>query len=117
MIHNGAHFVVYDLFNRMLTIISVPYLCTIIVDILIAAYMLFRPSEWVSEVMQLTFMSDGFRSWLIALAFGIFLLAWISEKNLFPRVAQILGVARARLQPGYRKKRRMYKVLLEEMRM
>jgi cation-transporting ATPase 13A2 len=79
--------------------------------------MLFTPSGWVSEVMQLTFMSDGFRSWLVALAFGVFFLAWIAEKNVFPRVAQILGHARARLQPGYRKKRRMYKVLMEEMRM
>jgi cation-transporting ATPase 13A3/4/5 len=65
--------------------------------------------------MQLTFMSDGFRSWLVALALGVFALAWIAEKNIFPRVAQILGQARARLQPNYRKKRSMYKVLLEEM--
>jgi cation-transporting ATPase 13A3/4/5 len=65
--------------------------------------------------MQLTFMSDGFRTWLIALALGVFALAWIAEKNIFPRLAQILGHARARLQPNYRKKRSMYKVLLEEM--
>ncbi|CAG8392173.1 unnamed protein product [Penicillium salamii] len=102
---------------RKAMIHNVPYLCTIIVDVLIAAYMLFRPSGWVSEVMQLTFMSDAFRSWVLALAFGVFLFAWIAEKNIFPRVAQMLGLARARLQPGYRKKRRMYKVLLEEMRM
>jgi cation-transporting ATPase 13A3/4/5 len=67
--------------------------------------------------MQLTFMSDGFRSWLVALALGVFALAWMAEKNLFPRLAQILGHTRARLQPNYQKKRRMYKVLLEEMRM
>lgn len=79
--------------------------------------MLFRPSEWVSEVMQLTYMSDGFRSWLVALAFGIFFLAWIAEKNILPRVAQMIGVIRARLQTDYRKKRRMYKILLEEMGM
>lgn len=92
-----------------------PYLVTIIVDLFISAYMLFRPSQWVVDVMQLTFMSDGFRSWLVALALGVFALAWIAEKNIFPRLAQILGQARARLQPNYRKKRSMYKVLLEEM--
>lgn len=94
-----------------------PYLCAIIVNILISGYMLFRPSDWVSEVMQLTFMSDVFKLWLLALAFGIFVLSWTAEKNIFIRVAQILGHARARLQPHYRKKRRMYKVLLEALRL
>lgn len=79
--------------------------------------MLFRPSGWVSEVMQLTYMSDGFRSWLVALAFGVFFLAWVADKNIFPRIAQMIGVIRARLQTNYRKKRRMYKILLEEMGM
>lgn len=92
-----------------------PYLCTIIVNILISGYMLFRPSDWVSEVMQLTFMSDVFKLWLLALASGIFVLSWTAEKNIFPRVAQMLGHARARLQPHYRKKRKMYKVLLEAL--
>jgi hypothetical protein len=35
---------------------------TIIVNTLISGYMLFRPSNWVSEVMQLTYMSDVFRT-------------------------------------------------------
>lgn len=94
-----------------------PYLCTIIINILISGYMLFRPSDWVSEVMQLTFMSDVFKLWLLALASGIFVLSWTAEKNIFPRVAQMLGHARARLQPHYRKKRKMYKVLLEALRL
>lgn len=94
-----------------------PYLCTIIIDILIAGYMLFRPSEWVSKVMQLTWMSDNFRTALLALAFGVFALSWTAETVVFPRFARIIGHARARLQPNYRKKRRQYKVLLEEMRL
>ena len=94
-----------------------PYLCTIVINILISAYMLFRPSKWVSDVMQLTVMSDGFRSWLLALAFGMFILSWTAEKSIFPRLAQMIGHARARLRPNYRKTRRMYKVLLEELRL
>ncbi|KAJ5501698.1 ATPase P-type K/Mg/Cd/Cu/Zn/Na/Ca/Na/H-transporter [Penicillium expansum] len=77
----------------------------------------FIPSDWVSEVMQLTFMSDVFKLWLLALASGIFVLSWTAEKNIFPRVAQMLGHTRARLQPHYRKKRKMYKVLLEALRL
>lgn len=93
------------------------YLCTVIIDLLIAGYMLFRPSEWVSKVMELTWMSDSFRKWLIALAFGAFALSWAAETVVFPRLARIIGHARVRLQPNYRKKRREYKVLLEEMRL
>lgn len=100
-----------------LALVVAPYLCTIIIDLLIAGYMLFRPSEWVSKVMELTWMSDGFRSWLLALAFGSFALSWMAETVAFPRLARILGHARARLQPNYRKKPRQYKVLLEEMRL
>lgn len=94
-----------------------PYLCTIIIDILIAGYMLFRPSEWVSKVMQLTWMSDSFRRWLLVLAFGSFALSWMAETVVFPRLARIVGHAGVRLRPNCRKKRRQYKVLLEEMRL
>jgi cation-transporting ATPase 13A3/4/5 len=95
---------------------NAPYLCTILIDLGIAGYMLFRPSEWVASVMELTFMSDGFRSWVVALALGAFALAWTAETIVFPRLARILGHIRTRLQPNYRKKRRQYKVLLEQMR-
>lgn len=112
--HHSLHFLAHqDIDGHDLG----PYLFTIIVNTLISGYMLFRPSNWVSEVMQLTYMSDVFRCWLLALAFGIFVLSWTAEKNIFPRVAQMLGHARARLQPNYRKKRKMYKVLLEALRL
>lgn len=93
----------------------VPYLCTIIIDLLIAVYMLFRPSKWVTNVLELTIMSDTYRGWILALALGMFALAWSAEITVFPRLARIIGHARTRLQPSYRKKRRQYKVLLEGM--
>lgn len=67
--------------------------------------------------MQLTFMSDGFRGWLVVLALGMFLVAWSAESIVFPQLARMLGHIRPRLQPAFRKKRRQYKVLLEEMRL
>lgn len=96
--------------------VTAPYLVTILIDLAIAGYMLFRPSNWVANVMQLTFMSDSFRSCVVALAFGAFALAWTAETIAFPRLARILGHLRTRLQPNFRKKRRQYKVLLEQMR-
>ncbi|KAJ5953419.1 hypothetical protein N7454_000315 [Penicillium verhagenii] len=101
-------------FRQPMTL-NVPYLCTIIVDLLIAVYMLFRPSKWVMSVLELTMMSDNYRGWILALALGMFILAWSAEVKVFPRLARIIGHARTRLQPNYRKKRRQYKVLLEGM--
>ncbi|KAJ5263741.1 hypothetical protein N7478_011346 [Penicillium angulare] len=101
-------------FRQPMTL-NAPYLCTIIIDLFVAAYMLFRPSDWVKNAMELTSMSDSYRGALLVLALGIFGLAWVGESFIFPKLARILGHARTRLQPNYRKKRRQYKVLLEEM--
>ncbi|KAJ5888886.1 hypothetical protein N7495_008927 [Penicillium taxi] len=101
-------------FRQPITL-NAPYLCTIVLDLLIVAYMLFRPSEWVKSVMELTFMSDSFRGLILVLAFGMFVLAWLGETVVFPRLARILGHFRVRLQPNYQKKRRQYKVLLDQM--
>ncbi|KAJ6096783.1 cation-transporting ATPase [Penicillium sp. IBT 16267x] len=101
-------------FRQPMTL-NVPYLCTIIIDLLIAVYMLFRPSKWVTSVLELTMMSDTYRGWILALALGMFALSWSAEVTMFPQLARIIGHARTRLQPNYRKKRRQYKVLLEGM--
>lgn len=69
------------------------------------------------DVMQLTLMSDGFRAWLLVLAFGFFAISWVAESVVFPRLARMVGNARTRLQRNYRKKRRQHKMLMEEMRM
>ncbi|KAJ6171641.1 hypothetical protein N7470_000708 [Penicillium chermesinum] len=94
---------------------NAPFLCTILIDLLVAGYMLFRPSTWVAQVMQLTFMSDGYRIGLVVLAIGFFVSSWVAEMAVFPRLARVIGVIRTRMQPNYRKKRREYKVLLEGM--
>lgn len=94
---------------------TAPFLCTIVVDILVVGYMLFRPSKWVARVMELTFMSDYYRIGLVILAVGFFASSWMAETFVFPRVARIMGHMRVRIQTKYRKKRRQYKVLLEEM--
>ena len=62
-------------------------------------------------------MSDSYRGWALTLAFGMFALSWLAETTIFPRIARAIGHARARLQPNYQKKRRQYKVLLEEMQL
>ena len=94
---------------------AVPFLLSIVVSLLCSCYMLFGPSGWVTRVMQLTFLSRGFASWLLALAIGSFLFAWLAERTFYPFLAKILGDAYIYLRPAYRKQRRQYKVLLDNM--
>lgn len=77
--------------------------------------MLFRPSSWVKRVMQLTYLSDGFATWLLGLAIGGFLFAWFAERTIFPQLARIIGHLKIAMLPGHQKQRRRYKILLEEM--
>lgn len=94
---------------------SAPYLFTIAVDLLCALYMLFGSSEWVTQVMQLTFLSGNFATWLLILGVTSFLLSWMAERMFFPRLARGLGHVYTYLRPSHRKQRRQYKVLLDEM--
>ncbi|KAL4949601.1 hypothetical protein BDW69DRAFT_174055 [Aspergillus filifer] len=92
-----------------------PFLAVIIVDLVFSAYMLFTPSAGVRQVMQLTFISRKFATWLLGLALGSFAFAWLSERKLFPQLARMIGRLKLHLRPSHQKRRRQYKVLLEEM--
>lgn len=91
------------------------FISVVIIDLIISCYMLFRPSRWVAQIMQLTFLSGNFAGSLLALAVSSFIFSCIAERALFPGLARALGRAYVLLRPGHHKKRRQYKVLLEEM--
>ncbi|KNG82285.1 putative P-type ATPase [Aspergillus nomiae NRRL 13137] len=91
------------------------FISVVVVDLIISCYMLFRPSRWVVQIMQLTFLSGNFAISLLALAVGSFIFSCLAERALFPSLARALGRAYVLLRPGHHKKRRRYKVLLEEM--
>jgi len=94
----------------------VPFVVTIVVALLIASYMLFDPALWLYHLMQLTRMSMGFKGWLFALAVGAFGIAYIAERQLFPELARLVGRFIRCLRPNKPKKRKQYKVLLEDLR-
>ncbi|KAL4985673.1 hypothetical protein BDW68DRAFT_164681 [Aspergillus falconensis] len=94
---------------------NVPFLTVIVADLMFSGYMLFRPSVWIKQVMQLTYLSDAFAIWLIGLVLGSFLFAWLAERKLFPQLARIIGRLQVLMRPGHQKQRRQYKTLLEEM--
>ncbi|RAH48335.1 putative P-type ATPase [Aspergillus brunneoviolaceus CBS 621.78] len=75
-----------------------------------------QPTQWLRRVMQLTSLPDYFAWQLLAVVSGSFLIAWTAERRIFPNLARKVGKLRQKLRPGQSKKRRRYKMLLEEMR-
>ncbi|GAM86777.1 hypothetical protein ANO11243_047970 [Dothideomycetidae sp. 11243] len=96
---------------------NLPFVVTMVVALAISTYLLFDPSEWLSDFMELTWMSMSFRGFVIVLAVGGFAVSYASERVLFPHVAKFIGVARRKLRPEHQKKRKEYKLILERMRM
>ena len=78
--------------------------------------MLLDPAESFARFMQLTYLSINFKIFMIVLAIGGFACAYISESNIFPWLARIVGKTHDRIWPQRKKKRKEYKLLLEKMR-
>lgn len=93
---------------------NLPFVATIFVTLAITLYLLFDPSKWVSDWMELTFLDVPFKVFLLALGIVNFALAWVGERLLFPGLSKWLGVLRRRM--GTEKKRKAYKIIAEGMR-
>lgn len=78
--------------------------------------MLFDPATWLASLMQLTKTPIEFKLFLLALALGGFSGAWVVEKYLSIWIARVLGKASVLVWPQSGKKRKIYKIILEEMR-
>ena len=78
-------------------------------------HMLFDPAEWLSNFMDLTYLSLGFKLIILSLAAAGFFVAYVSERRVFPIVAKYVGRLKSTLRPHYHKKRKKYKEILDEM--
>lgn len=78
--------------------------------------MLLDPAIWIASLMQLTKTPPEFKFFLLALALGGFSGAWVVEKYLSIWVARVLGKATVLVWPQSGEKRKVYKTILEEMR-
>lgn len=95
---------------------TAPFVITIVVTLLISLYMLFDPAEWLAACMQLTYVTAGFKVFLLVLAIGGFVCAWIAEGRIFLWVARVLSQIHDYFWPHRRKKRKQYKLLQNSMR-
>ena len=90
-------------------------MATIAIALLIALYMVLGPAPWLKQMMQLTAMHLDYKMFLILLAAAFLLIAWMYETHVASRLAKLLGQAKERVS-GKAKKRKAYKVILENMR-
>lgn len=95
---------------------NLPFVVTIIAAILFSVYMLVDPSEGFSEFMQLTWLSNGFKVFILVLSAGGFACSWFGEDFVFPALARGVGRVKDRVMPGARKVRKEYKLYNEQMR-
>ncbi|KAG7114896.1 cation-transporting ATPase like protein [Verticillium longisporum] len=92
-----------------------PFLATIAITLLLTLYMIMSPAHWVAHLMQMTSTSGDFQLFLVGLGASYLVCAWVAERLVFQQLARAVGRLKQRLtrQP---KKRKLYKTILEEMR-
>jgi len=98
--------------NKVSTVV---FVVTIVVTLLFSCYMLFDPAVWLASFMQLTDMALNFRIFILVMGCGYFCLAWSAEKYFLPRLAKLFGITKERLGK-MPKRRKVYKVIQEKMR-
>jgi len=87
-------------------------LVTVFTTLLVTLYMIISPAAPVKRLMQLTKTRWDFQLFTIFLGALYVLLAWVSDRILFPRLARLFGALKLRITKTP-KKRKEYKVILE----
>lgn len=95
---------------------AVPFVVTVVATTLICTYLLMDPASWLRNLMQFTPTSFGFKIFILCLACGGFSCALFGERTLFPKLAQYVRQTRLFLRPRWKKRRKEYKLVLEDMR-
>lgn len=92
-----------------------PFLLAVGTALVFTTCMLLDPWRLLRKRMQLTEISWDFKWYLLFLG-GVYLaVAWVGENFVFIQLARLFGHSRQKLT-GKTKKRKEYKVILEEMR-
>ncbi|KAF2715019.1 P-type ATPase-like protein [Pleomassaria siparia CBS 279.74] len=96
---------------------NLPFVITMAITLAITCYMLFDPAQWLTKLMQLTYLDTGFKLFILVLGFGNFAMAYVSEKYLLTALARWIGIWKVKMNPKWSKKRKAYKEIIESMKM
>lgn len=95
---------------------NLPFIVTLFLALAVITYLLFDPAEWIMRFMELTYMDNGFKFFILGLGLGNFLLAYSSERFAFQVLAKWIGRVKVGVNPKWGKKRKAYKEIQEGMR-
>jgi cation-transporting ATPase 13A2 len=87
-----------------------------ITALFISTYLLLDPAKWLTDLMELTYMSWDFKVEILAVALVGFAVMYGSEMWFFQGLAKWIGKTKVKLRPKSAKKRKEYKVILESLR-
>ncbi|KAI1437265.1 hypothetical protein GGR50DRAFT_645603 [Xylaria sp. CBS 124048] len=91
-----------------------PFMATIVLTLAVSVYLVMAPAHWLSELMDLTYISTSFKAILLGLGLVYLALAWVGENYVFQRLARAFGNARQALAKTP-KQRKEYKIIAERM--
>ncbi|KAL1842496.1 hypothetical protein VTJ49DRAFT_5102 [Mycothermus thermophilus] len=91
-----------------------PFVATILATLAFTLVMVVYPPAWLYRLMELTFLSWGFKGFILGLGMGYWVSAWIGEHWLFPGFARMIGRVKQKVFKRA-KVRKQYKVILENM--
>lgn len=91
-----------------------PFVATISITLLVTLDLVLGPAKWLSDLMQLTYVSWDFKLKLIGLGVIYLVLAWTGENHVFQRLARAIGGGMERFSQTS-KKRKEYKLIQERM--
>jgi cation-transporting ATPase 13A3/4/5 len=91
------------------------FILTIVLTLVLTTFITITPTHWFHKVLQLTRMSPQFSFFLIGLALLHYLLASIGESFVFTKIVQVLSRMQSRMTKSAGKKRKVWKLVSEEM--
>ena len=94
---------------------NLPFVVTMGAALAISSYLLFDPAPWLYNLMDLTWISPIFKIFILVLGLGGFVCMYFAEKMIFPPLAKLIGKMNTKWR-GKQKKRKEYKVILEDLR-
>ena len=84
--------------------------------LILSIYLTISPAQWLADLLQLTPMPFSFRAAILGLAVIDITVSWLGEKSIFVHIVHATTTLRKNIFGSNGKKRKIWKVVTDEMR-
>lgn len=92
------------------------FMITIVLVSIFTLYLTLYPSDWVFDVLQLTYLTWSFKAIILGLAGLDIFLSYVGEQFIFVHVVRGIAALKQRIVGSSGKKRKLFKTVAEDMR-